>query len=387
MQDNRMRVLFLTSGFQKNSSGGIAAFLFNFYREMDPRRIDADFVAIAYQCFDLYREAIESLGGRLHCLNVHRFKGITGKRNYLKAVSQFLDEHEYDIIHINSGGFFTNYLLTRCAKKYGKGAKIISHSHSKMTTYRGIKKAAIMLARRNFARYADYFLACSMDAGEYMYPSSVVSGPRLSVINNAIRTADYAYRPETRAAMRRELNLEEALIVGHVGRFTLAKNHGFILDVFKEVLKLEPQAHLLLVGEGNSRADVMEQVRVKGIGEHVLFTGLRDDVPALMQAMDVFLFPSLFEGLGVVAIEAQASGLPVIASSVIPKEAAVTDLFISCALEESVNEWAKVLVDAVSHHRDSRRDRSDDVSLAGYDVKQEAGKLIALYETLLVGEI
>lgn len=220
-----------------------------------------------------------------------------------------------------------------------------------------------------------------------MYPAAVVSGPRFTVINNAIRTADYAYRPETRAATRRELNLEEALIVGHVGRFTLAKNHGFVLDVFEEVLKLEPEAHLLLVGEGNSRADVMEQVRVKGIEKHVLFTGLRDDVPALMQAMDVFLFPSLFEGLGVVAIEAQASGLPIIASSVIPKEAAVTDLFITHALTESANEWAKALVDAVSHHRDNRRDRSDDVRLAGYDVKQEAEKLIALYETLLVGEI
>ena len=384
MKDDRMRVLFMTSGFQKDSSGGIAAFLFNFYREMDHRVIDADFVAIAYQCFDLYRAPIESLGGQLHCLNVHQFKGLRGKRNYLKAFSQFLSAHEYDIIHINSGGFFTNFLLTRAAKKWGNKAKVISHSHSMMTTYRGMKKASILAARRLFPRYADYFLACSVDAGAYMYPPSVVKGPCFSVINNAIRADDYAFQPQLRATMRRELNVEDKLVVGHVGRFTLAKNHGFILDVFNALLSMEPTAHLLLVGEGNTRQKIMEAVDAMGLRDHVSFTGLRDDVPALMQAMDVFLFPSLFEGLGVVAIEAQASGLPVIASSVIPEEAAITDLFIPISLDERVADWAKAVVDAVAWHRERRRDRSEDVASAGFDVRHEAEKLMMLYETLLV---
>ena len=164
------------------------------------------------------------------------------------------------------------------------------------------------------------------------------------VIHNAINIKQFAYNQQKRDSLRRDLGIENKLVIGNVGRFHFQKNHEFLIRIFAEIHKRNKQSVLLLVGQGELEADIREQVRRLHLEEHVSFLGLRNDVSDLMSAMDVFLFPSVFEGLGIVAIEAQASGLPCIVSTEVPQDAKVTDRIKFIPLSLSAEEWAKEAV-------------------------------------------
>ncbi|MPN27126.1 Glycosyltransferase Gtf1 [bioreactor metagenome] len=176
--------------------------------------------------------------------------------------------------------------------------------------------------------------------------------------------------------MRSELNLENQLVIGHVGRFTDQKNHTFLIDIFFEIHKQKQNSRLILVGSGDKEDEIKEKVNTLGISDSVLFIGFKSDVSDYMQVMDMFLFPSKFEGLGLVLIEAQAAGLPSFTSaSVVPEEAKVTDLLQYISLKKSAETWAKIILDATLQ----RKDTYNEICSAGYEIKSAAYKLEKFY--------
>ena len=201
---------------------------------------------------------------------------------------------------------------------------------------------------------------------------------KFSVLNNAIDSQKYSYNPEKARRVRDALKISKnMLVVGHVGRFHPPKNHEMIVKIFSEVLKRVSDAKLLLVGDGYLQHTVRDQVAALGIQDHVIFTGVRPDVCDLMQAMDIFLFPSLYEGLPVSIIEAQTAGLPCIISDKVPLECKKTDLVQQLNLSESFGTWADTVISAAKQNK--RRDTAEEIKKAGFDVSENARQLEAFY--------
>ena len=202
-------------------------------------------------------------------------------------------------------------------------------------------------------------------------------GAPYQIVRNAIDISQYVYNPEKQVEMRKKLALPDGLIVGHVGRFNPPKNHAFLVDIFAALLKKEPSATLLLVGDGDGLPQIKSKVKSLGISDHVRFLGLRSDVADLMQAMNVFVFPSLYEGLPLTMIEAQASGLPCIISDKVSEECIVTDGLVSTeSLSASPSQWADRIL---SIRPTSRGNHRDEIAANGFDISNEAIKLQEYY--------
>lgn len=372
-----VRVLQITGGFSKGASGGVTAFLFNYFMAIDSSEVAFDFLPIAYQPFDPYRKDIENKGGRLYCLNVHNFKGIRGKLLYVKKLSQFLKDRTYDVIHINTGSFFTLFLCSLVSKLRGKKAKVIAHTHS-VLTYQGAGQLSITLAKTLWKYVADYYFACSIPAGEYMFPKKIVASSRFRVIRNAIDSDKFVYNKEIRHEYRDLLGVKNELLIGHVGRFVEVKNHEFLIRVFKHVHDRQANVKLVLVGTGELEEKIRKVVRSLGLEHVVMFMGQRRDVNKIMQALDILLLPSLREGLGVVAVEAQAAGLPVITSEVVPMEAKTTDMFFQLPLDAGEDKWAEFILELC--HKHERRNTQQEIVESGFDIKNSAKQLGDFYK-------
>ena len=250
------------------------------------------------------------------------------------------------------------------AKKYG--LKTIIHSHS-TSNGKGLSAVIKKWLQYPLRFQADYFLACSKEAGEWLYGNKIIKNNRFHILNNAINASNYIYSETTRNRIREELHINSsAFVVGHVGRFTYAKNNLFLIDIFKSVHDKNPNAVLLLVGDGELKEQIQEKVKVLNLQNCVIFTGVRNDIPALLSAMDVFVFPSVFEGLGIVAVEAQASGLHTICADTIPEEAKVTNLFEYQSLSENSENWADCVLQYAKGYE--RKNMYSDICKAGYDI-------------------
>ena len=345
--------------------GGLETMLMNYYRKMDREKIQFDF--LVHRDFEAdYDEEIRRLGGRIYRLS--RLNPVS--KGYLDQLDSFFKEHrEYRIVHSHldcMAGIPLKY-----AKKNGVPIRI-AHAHSSSQT-KDKKYLLKLLYKRMIPKYATDFYACSEAAGKWMF-----GGHGFSVLNNAIDAKEYSYNPEMAIKVRDELKIpEEAVVVGHVGRFDPPKNHEMIVKIFAEVLKRIPGAKLLLVGGGDLQHTVQSQVISLGIQDHVIFTGIRSDVCDLLQAMDVFLFPSLYEGLPVSIIEAQAAGLPCIISDKVPIECKKTDLVQQMNLSESCGSWAEKVITAAKQNK--RRDTSEEIKKAGFDVCENARQLEEFY--------
>ena len=219
-----------------------------------------------------------------------------------------------------------------------------------------------------------HLFMCGEESGKWLYGEKNKS--RFIMLNNAIDAASYTYDLSKREELRRQLGLADKLVIGHVGRFNPQKNHPFLLDIFAALLKKESNAVLLLVGGGVGMSKMQEKVQELGIAEHVRFLGVRSDVADLMQAMDVFVFPSLYEGLGIALIEAQAAGLPCVVSDTIPHEAYLTDLVDSESLSAPAEKWAEKIL---AKRAIPRTDRQAEIAAHDFDITTEAVKLQEFY--------
>lgn len=351
--------------------GGAETMIMNLYRNIDRTKVQFDFVENSFEPA-VFDEEIRALGGR-----IYRCPHYNGKNHfqYKKWWDVFFNEHhEYRIIHGHLGSTAAIYL--RIAKKYGIYTIAHSHSAGGSASPKSIAYCAMSYGTRNIA---DYFFACSSAAGIDRYGKAVTSNREIyKVLNNAIDTKAFAFNLEVRRAVRKQFGYEDnAIVLGHVGRFTPEKNHEFILNVFQSVLKKNGLGQLILVGDGPLRNHIQQTAKNMGIVDRVIFTGVRDDVHQIMQAMDVLVFPSLYEGLPVTLIEAQASGLPCVISDRIPDECIITDGVISVkSLNDSAEVWSEHIMERI---QEQREDRAEVVRAHGYDIAKTAKWLGEFY--------
>lgn len=232
--------------------------------------------------------------------------------------------------------------------------------------------------KRHIDKYATDFWACSKEAGEWFYSKQIMQGANYKEIKNAIDISQYKYDEDIRIAYRKKYGVEDKFVIGNVGRLQFQKNQLFLLDIFASVLKKKPEAILWMIGQGEDEDKIREKIQKLNLGTAVKMLGVRNDVPNLLQAMDVFVFPSVFEGLGIALLEAQATGLTCIASKdVIPEEVKVTPQLQFVSLEESAEVWADRILNA---EYCEKRDTLFQLAMkAGYDINTEVGRL----ETLL----
>ena len=351
--------------------GGAETMIMNLYRHIDRSKVQFDFVENSREpaAFD---EEILSLGGR-----IYRCPHYNGKNHftYVKWWNDFFKAHpkEYPIVHGHLGSTASIYLSV--AKKYG--AYAIAHSHSSGTDH-SLHAKLYQIMSYNTRNVADYFFACSEVAGKDRFGSKVTSGSHYAVLNNAIDVNRFSYNPSVRNAVRDELGIGQIqLVVGHIGRYTKEKNHEFILKIFSELKKMDSNARLLMVGDGTLRTHIMQMAEQASLSSDVILTGVRSDVERLVQAMDVFVLPSLYEGLPVTMVEAQTAGLPCIISDKVPPECILTEGLVDVMpLSASPETWAEKIL---AKRAIPRTDRRSEIAAHGFDITTEAVKLQEFY--------
>lgn len=350
--------------------GGAETMIMNLYRHIDRSLVQFDFVenSVEPAAFD---DEIFSLGGK-----IYRCPHYNGKNHfaYRKWWESFFAAHEgeYGIIHGHLGSAAAIYLFI--AKKHG--LYTIAHSHN--TGTRSLRNALYGAYAFPTRYIADFFFGCSQAAGLSRYGQRVCEDPqRFAILKNAIETERFAFHPELREEIRKKFCVEDRLVIGHVGRFFAQKNHRFLIEVFAQIHRAEPRAVLLLVGDGELRPKIEEQVRLLDLTEHVIFTGVQADVSSFYQAMDVFAFPSLYEGLGIAVVEAQGTGLPCVISDKVPTESILADNLVTVMrLQDSSEAWAEHILSRLGQPRHSR---TEELRAAGYDIHDTAKWLEEYY--------
>lgn len=351
--------------------GGIENLLMNIYRNIDREKVQFDFMV--HRSKDAYFDKeIEDLGGKIYkCSPFNPIKHL----KYMRDINRVLDEHdEYKIIHAHSE---LNMWPLKAAKKHSIPVRI-SHSHN-TKEIKDLKWAFMQYEKIFLKKQCTDLFACSKDAASWLYGEKAVRENKVTYIKNGIKVDNFKFDIDIRNKVRKELGLENNFVIGHVGRFMKQKNHKFILDVFKELKKLKPNAKLVLVGEGELQSEIKQIAKQLSIYNDIEFLGVRNDVNHLMQAMDIFLFPSFYEGLGIVLIEAQALGLASVVSENIPEEAFITDLVHRISLKNSAEYWAKKIIDIYYENSNNRISRQADIKKAGYDIVSTAKFLEGFY--------
>lgn len=348
--------------------GGVEAVVMNYYRHIDRNKIQFDFICDSDSTNIPYDE-IKKLGGRVILVPPYQevFK-------YQKELIKIFKENKYTIVHshINTLSVFP----LRAAKCAGVPVRI-AHSHS-ATNKKEFKKNLLKQALRPFSKvYATDYLCCSELAGRWLFGNKEYDKGNVYLLNNAIDLDKFKYDEKLRKEKRKELKIKDStLVIGHIGRFVEQKNHEFIIDVFNEVHKKNSNSLLLLAGQGPLMEEIKEKVNNLGLDNCVKFLGQRNDVNELYQAFDIFLLPSLYEGLGMVLIEGQVSGLPCIASKEVPSIVKINDNFRYVGIDEDVSVWIEAIQELSNLER---KDCSKQVSSNGYDINKEVKKLEKKY--------
>ena len=347
--------------------GGLTTVMMNYYRAMSKAGLQIDFASTNESPKELLEE-LHSEGSEYYCLG-NRQKNLL---NYQRKLKKLLKEKRYDIVHIN-GNSVSMCIELSAAKKADVPVRI-AHVHNSRSSYRFIVIMQKFL-QRYFNDMCTYRIAVSDLAGKWLY------GRNYIVLNNAIDVNKYRFNENIRTNIRKKLKLENKFVVGNVAKLNVQKNHVFLLAIFAELRKKCKNAVLLLVGGGVQENTLKEKCYEMGIENEVLFTGMVDNSQEYLQAMDVFVFPSLYEGLGMAVIEAQASGLTCIASDKVPIETKVSDNIEYLSLEQPSEQWADHILQYVScdNRSDMSNLASESIRTCGYDIEQEADKLRKIY--------
>lgn len=353
-------------------NGGQESFVMSVITHMDLSDMHVDLLTPYYCKNDYYRKKVEELGGNVYELG----KEIEQNRLNIKVpILDFLKRHEYDVVHIHSGSITALSIIAQSAKKSGV-KKVIVHSHSGMAEENIKKKIIRLIGGLNMLRSVDVYCACSLEAAKAKYLKGIIN--RTYMVKNGIDIERFKYNKEARSEIRNEYSIEDDdILIGHVGRFTYEKNHHFLINVFFNLLDNNTRYKLLLLGEGELHEEIVKEVKDKGISDKVIFVNSTNDVPKYMSAFDMFVLPSLYEGLPLVGVEAQASGLPVLVSDRVSKELAITDLvqYIECNNQE---KWIKAIKD---NEKKDRKSFAQDIRATGYDINETAKMLRSIYLT------
>ena len=350
---------------------GVDSVVMNYYRHIDRNRVQFDFFIDGYNK-TLIDEEILDLGGRIIKLEPYE----NSMRINMRQCRDAFAEGEYTIVHshLNTLSCFPLYAAFR--------AKVpirIAHSHS--TTSRGEWKRNLMKqALRPFSKtFATHYAACADYTARWLFGAKMVQDGKVHIIQNAIDTARFSPNETARQRIRKEFNLENRFIIGHIGRFAFQKNHELLIRVFAEAYRKNPNAALILIGTGELETDIRALVKELRIEHAVFFTGIRRDIPDFLNAFDVFFLPSRYEGLPVVGIEAQAVGLPCLMSDAVTKDTAVTPLVEFFPLHADIEAWAQKLL---SYEHTQKRPYPDLLRASGFDIHHAAEDLCCWYENL-----
>lgn len=373
---NPLRILFVFGCPLKK--GGTENVMVNIVKNIDREMFHIDFL-IFDKTTDTSddKKYLESLGCRFYQITA---RGVDRKLHN-KELDDFFRDHRYDIVHTHMDAIGEEAL--KAAKKHGIKARIAhSHNTDQLDNPKGLKdhlhRAYLKYEKHLLRRYAEYYVACSPEAGKWLFGDKRCKGENYLLLTNAIESSRYSYDEETRAEVRKELGFEGKKVIIHVGQFRTQKNHDKVIEIFRELCSRDEAYRLLLVGKGEDEYRIRDKVSSMGLSGKVRFLGNRNDVDRLLQAADVFLFPSLYEGLSIALLEAQASDLICIVSDTVSPASFVTEKAVSLGLDKDAKTWA----DKIEASLDAFKTRSDRKFLftdKGYDISAQIKVLEKFY--------
>ncbi len=351
--------------------GGMETFFINYYRMFDHTKIHFCFLT-NYPTIAL-RDEIESNGDRVVSITKRSDNPIKNRiemRRFFKRTKNQFDACYMMALDVANVDFL------RYCKKNNIRVRILHSHNSGMRRPSGFKQKISMTLhnyhKQDIVSLATEYWACSKRAADWIFGKELSN--RVKIIHNAIPVEKYCYNPETRQRIRDEYNVsDKSHIYGHVGRFMEQKNPLTLIDIFAAIITLDERALCWMVGDGPMREQIQEKIKKMGMGDKIILLGQKENVPELMQAMDCFVFPSLFEGLSLVMIEAQAAGLPILAADTLSKEHTITETIRYFSLDETPSKWAKEAIRMANGI--PRESRMKDMIRAGYDIESEYKKI------------
>ena len=361
------RLLCIVGGM---NAGGAETFLMKMYRKLDRSKYQMDFaVTISSECF--YDNEILSMGGKIYKITAKSKNPIKNFNDIKKIVL----DNKYDSV-LRTSEHSLSALELLAAKQSGARIRIFRSSNSKATI--GLKPSKLLHKLCAFMpkKFANVKFAPSTEAATFMFGKKVIENGEVFILHNGVDLNVFRFDKTARTEIREEFGLRnEQLLVGHIGRFMTQKNHAFLLEIFKQIAQKNENAVLMLVGKGELEAEIKEKIQTLGLDDKVIFTGVRSDVPKLLSAMDVFVFPSFYEGMPNTVIEAQATGLPCVIADTITKEADITGLVQYLPLSLSAEDWADRALKSVT---EERKDTKQDFIEHKYDVESVLKEFVSL---------
>ena len=357
---------------------GVASYLYQYYKHMDHTRVKFDFLFCRENSMELVKNDPELKDSAFFVLNAVR-----GKSNdYLaiqRGIHQILKEEHYDAVVVNTSIVAVIYSCM-LAMRGIKGTKFIAHAHntdlvlgknSLRAKFLIVAKALDGLMRIRIRKRADYLFACTDAAGAMTFGQNAIRMDKYRLVKNAIDLEEFAFDSVVRGRVRKALNTKESIkVYGNVGSFCKRKNQSFLIRTFEKIHKCQPNSELWLIGDGNDRGLIEDLVTSLGLQDSIKLLGQRSDVNELMQGMDFFVFPTLSEGLGIVAIEAQAAGLPTFVSDGVPRDVLISERAVMLELEKGENYWSNTILKC--KEPSNRIDVRTEIANAGFNIQREA---------------
>ena len=372
MAEKKLKVLFF---IDRLLWGGIQSLVYDILKHNDNKRMQIDILTLDDGKEYPLANSLEEMGVTLFQLKNVWVRTPLDFPNYFKQVNAFFaTHHDYDVVHMHSSS--KNYYILKAAKRHGIPIRV-AHAHS--TGFMSKNPISIILGntmKQPLKRYATHCCGCSKLACEWLFGKGCIERKEAIVIPNGIYSKPFIYNEDIRIEVRKELKVDDKFVIGNVGRFERQKNHDFLIDIFAEVVKLKKNACLVLVGIGSLQTILEQKIATLGLTDKVKFLGFRNDRYRIMQAMDSFVFPSLYEGFGIGAIEAEASGLPVFASDNVPNDVKFTPDTCFLSLQQSAKEWAKAIIEKGEI---KRKDMTDEIQRAGFDIQAMIDNLYNMY--------
>jgi glycosyltransferase involved in cell wall biosynthesis len=369
--EKKIKILFFMDGI--GNAGGIQEMAIKWMENINRKKFQIDILSYNTGKHDNYAERVQALGGKVFLIDTYMRKGKLFAS--LKQTEDFFKTHKYDILHAHSSS--KAVFIMYYAKKYGIKTRILhSHCTQFVIQEKVLQLFANILKIPTLALTTDYY-ACSPEAGEFLFGKKAVEDGKVTIAHNGIETSCFVRDDAIRNRIRTELGLSDKFVIGNVGRFRPQKNHTYLMDIFKAITLKDENAVLVCVGNGELEESIKEKAKQLKIDSKIRFLGFRNDVNDVMQCFDVLVMPSLFEGLPVTGVEAQAVGIPALFATTITKDAAILPESGYLSLNDSPEMWADRILSYKSVNRSNTA--HEYIISHGYDIKIETNKLADFY--------
>ena len=371
-----MKILQISFG---NSFRGVEKIELDWFLHMR-KSFSFNFLVSSKHTFGEFSTLIQECGGKINNLNITPDTFIN-KIKYFKSILLFFYKNKYHIIHINSSSFLTSFMVVIIAK-LTRQKKIIVHSHNYNASKRSfkLKKILFLLLNPLYRILTDIHISCSNCASYSLFSKRYIERNKITILKNGLDINKYKYNENIRKLLRKKHHIEDKKVFGHIGGFVLEKNHNKLLDIFNEIHKQDANSILILIGEGELRGSIIRKIKELKLVDSVIILGFLKDAALYFNAFDVFLFPSISEGFGMVAIEAQTNGLPTFCSDSIPSEVNISPLYNSFSIKDSSYQIASKIV---SYKKKYDRAKAHLYTIkSGYDIEKSCKQLENIYRGL-----